>query len=197
MYEFKLPDLGEGIHEGEVLKWHVVEGGPIKEDDPLVDIETDKAAVTIPSPRGGTIVKLAGKVGDIVHTGSVITVIDDGPAAAPAPAAAAPAPAAAAAKPQAAPPKPEALHTSMGNAIPSGATAAPGRKAIATPATRRIARERGIDINQVAGSGKGGRVTADDLGSFASGGGPALDPAQGGAQDGHQHGACAARLPHG
>jgi pyruvate dehydrogenase E2 component (dihydrolipoamide acetyltransferase) len=60
---FKLPDLGEGIHEGEILKWHVAAGGEVKEDAPLVEVETDKAAVTIPSPRKGRIVSVAGKPG--------------------------------------------------------------------------------------------------------------------------------------
>ena len=78
MFEFILPDLGEGIAEGEILKWYVEEGGPIVEDEPLVDVETDKAAVTIPSPRGGTIAALKGKVGDIVNVGDVVVVIDDG-----------------------------------------------------------------------------------------------------------------------
>ncbi|MBU0741501.1 2-oxo acid dehydrogenase subunit E2, partial [bacterium] len=78
MFEFKLPDLGEGIHEGEVLKWHVQPGDTIAEDAPLVDVETDKAAVTIPSPRGGKIVTVVGEVGDVVETGQVIAVIDDG-----------------------------------------------------------------------------------------------------------------------
>ncbi|NJN64729.1 MAG: 2-oxo acid dehydrogenase subunit E2, partial [Acidobacteria bacterium] len=75
MFEFKLPDLGEGIHEGEILKWHVVVGDVIAEDVPLVDIETDKAAVTIPSPRGGKIASLAGKEGGTVQVGHVIAVI--------------------------------------------------------------------------------------------------------------------------
>jgi pyruvate dehydrogenase E2 component (dihydrolipoamide acetyltransferase) len=78
VYEFKLPDLGEGIHEGEILKWHVTTGDTIQEDAPLVDVETDKAAVTIPSPRGGKIVSLGGGIGDTVNVGQVITVIDDG-----------------------------------------------------------------------------------------------------------------------
>ena len=80
MYEFKLPDLGEGIHEGEILKWHIATGQTIQEDDSLVDVETDKAAVTIPSPRSGQIVSLTGEVGDTVTVGQVITVIDDGTA---------------------------------------------------------------------------------------------------------------------
>ncbi|MBD3166106.1 2-oxo acid dehydrogenase subunit E2, partial [bacterium] len=78
MFEFKLPDLGEGIHEGELLKWYVGVDDEIGEDDPLCDVETDKAAVTIPSPRGGKVVKLKGDVGDTLHTGEVIAVIDDG-----------------------------------------------------------------------------------------------------------------------
>ena len=78
MFEFILPDLGEGIAEGEILKWHVEEGGPVVEDEPLVDIETDKAAVTIPAPRGGKIAALKGKVGDILNVGDVAVVIDDG-----------------------------------------------------------------------------------------------------------------------
>ncbi|HOS62902.1 MAG TPA: 2-oxo acid dehydrogenase subunit E2, partial [Myxococcota bacterium] len=76
MFEFRLPDLGEGIHEGEVLKWHVNPGDKIVEDAPLVDVETDKAAVTIPSPRSGVVVSTTGKVGDIVKTGQVLAVID-------------------------------------------------------------------------------------------------------------------------
>ena len=75
MYEFKLPDLGEGIHEGEILKWYVEPGGEIQEDEPLVDVETDKAAVTIPSPKGGKVVTRNGNVGDTVLVGNVIVVI--------------------------------------------------------------------------------------------------------------------------
>jgi pyruvate/2-oxoglutarate dehydrogenase complex dihydrolipoamide acyltransferase (E2) component len=89
LFEFKLPDLGEGIAEGEILKWHVTEGGDVVEDAPLVDVETDKAAVTIPSPRGGRIASLRGKVGDTVNVGDVVVVIDDGAGAKAAPAAAA------------------------------------------------------------------------------------------------------------
>ena len=137
MFEFKLPDLGEGVHEGEILKWHVAEGGEIAEDAPLVDVETDKAAVTIPSPAGGTLTKQGGKVGDVVMVGSVIAVID----AAGAPAAKAPAKAAAPAKPavpvsapaRPAPPvaaKPAAPAPSA-PASPAGATPLPGAGPVA------------------------------------------------------------------
>ena len=78
MHEFKLPDLGEGIHEGEILKWHVEPGVTINEDDPLVEVETDKAAVTIPSPYSGKVITRTGDVGDTVLVGDVIVVIDQG-----------------------------------------------------------------------------------------------------------------------
>jgi pyruvate/2-oxoglutarate dehydrogenase complex dihydrolipoamide acyltransferase (E2) component len=136
VYEFKLPDLGEGIHEGEILKWHVAPGGTIQEDEPLVDVETDKAALTIPSPRGGKIVSLAGKVGDTVLVGGVLAVIDDGTGVAVAP------PSAAVEAP-AVKPAPSAAAAPAPVARPAGAPAAPaalGGRVIATPATRRLAR---------------------------------------------------------
>ncbi len=148
MFEFKLPDLGEGIAEGEILKWHVEVGQTVAEDAPLVDVETDKAAVTIPSPRGGAVTALSGKVGDVVNVGDVVAVIDDGSAAATVEPVAAPEPPAAVAPPAAAP-----------------AAKADGRRrpVPAAPATRRLAREMGVDINTIAGSGPAGRVTADDV----------------------------------
>lgn len=175
MFEFKLPDLGEGIHEGEVLKWHVQPGDVVEEDAPLVDVETDKAAVTIPSPRGGMVAATTGEVGDVVETGQVIAVIDDGSGAAVAPSAptgraaeetpaglpeAEPEPAAAAAGPAR---RPETQPNS----------AVPGRPVPAAPATRRLARELGVDINALAGSGPGGRVLPADVRVVAAGGAPA------------------------
>ncbi len=176
MFEFKLPDLGEGIHEGEVLKWYVQPGDVVEEDAPLVDVETDKAAVTIPSPRGGSVVSVAGEVGDVVETGQVIAVIDDGAEAAPSggtgraaeetpmglPEAEEETAAAAPAAPKAAP----AAATPANSAVP-------GRPVPAAPATRRLAREMGVDINAVAGTGPAGRVTPDDVKAFAAGGAPA------------------------
>ncbi|MBN2491986.1 MAG: 2-oxo acid dehydrogenase subunit E2 [Planctomycetes bacterium] len=193
MFEFKLPDLGEGVHEGELLKWYVAEGDVIAEDAPLVDVETDKAAVTIPSPRGGRVVRLSGAVGDTLKVGAVIAVIDDGAAAAaaaPAPAAAEPA---APAREEAggqtaaaeAPPKP---------AAPAATAPAPARAAPApvhdrrgpvpaAPATRRVAREMGIDLAAVPGSGPGGRITLEDLKAFAAGGAPRPAAAGTGAEE--------------
>ena len=181
MFEFKLPDLGEGIAEGEILKWHVTEGGDVVEDAPLVDVETDKAAVTIPSPRGGRIASLRGKVGDTVNVGDVVVVIDDGvgaKAGAVAPAAAKPvaaAPAAAAVAPA------QVGGQSVGSQAPAPvsapAAAGPRRPVPAAPATRRLARELKVDINQVPATGPAGRVTPEDVHRFAAGGSAAPAPA--------------------
>jgi len=167
VFEFKLPDLGEGIAEGELLKWYVNEGDTIAEDADLMDVETDKAAVTIPSPVAGTVVRLNGKVGDTINVGDVVVVVDDGTggAVSKAPTAtkteSAPVPAAT--------PAPIATQPIT-----------PGRPVPAAPATRRIARELGIDVNLVPGTGRGGRVTQDDVRAFANGSVPvaASAPAQ-------------------
>src|SRR6478736_3552373 len=101
-FEFKLPDIGEGVVEGEIVKWLVKEGDPVAEDQPLVEVMTDKATVTIPSPRRGKVTRTFGKEGEIakVHHPLVALEVDGGTAAATngsAPAHAAPVPAAAAA----------------------------------------------------------------------------------------------------
>ncbi|MCK5799626.1 MAG: 2-oxo acid dehydrogenase subunit E2 [Deltaproteobacteria bacterium] len=190
MYEFRLPDLGEGIHEGEILQWYVRPGDTVEEDAPLVEVETDKAAVTIPSPRGGLVVSVVGGVGDVVKTGQSICVIDDGAEAGVKDASAA---AAATATSKTAeipsttatsetveiPPK---TATSETVEIPSPApargpgaspanSAIPGRPVPAAPATRRLARELGVDLQTLHGSGPGGRVLADDVLAVASGDG--------------------------
>ena len=152
MYEFKLPDLGEGIHEGEILKWYVQPGEAIAEDAPLVDVETDKAAVTIPSPVGGTVAELCGKVGQIMLVGHVLVRIDDGSAAVKAPAGE---PAAAEA---------EARATIGGaHATPQSPVPDPRSPVPAAPATRRLARELGVDLREVTASGPAGRVTPEDV----------------------------------
>ncbi|MBM3324573.1 MAG: 2-oxo acid dehydrogenase subunit E2 [Calditrichaeota bacterium] len=154
MYEFKLPDLGEGIHEGEILKWHVSVGEMIKEDDPLVDVETDKAAVTIPSPKSGKIVSLNGKIGDTISVGDVVAAFAmEGEEVAAPPKVVAPPkvpPPPAVAPPPKVPVAPATPISSKGP-IP------------AAPATRRFARENAIDIRLVAPTGPGGRVTLDDV----------------------------------
>ncbi len=159
MFEFILPDLGEGIAEGEILKWYVEEGGQIVEDEPLVDVETDKAAVTIPSPVGGKVVALKGKVGDIVNVGDVVIVIDDGSGEAAA------AEETAAGSTFAEPDKVEAAP--VPEAVAPAAMPGVRRPVPAAPATRRLARKLKVDINLVTPSGPGGRITPDDVHRFA------------------------------
>ncbi|RKZ18628.1 hypothetical protein DRQ50_03740 [bacterium] len=159
MFEFKLPDLGEGIAEGEILKWHVTDGGSVDEDAPLVDVETDKAAVTIPSPKGGTIKALKGAVGDIVNVGDVVVVIDDGSGEAAA------VEEAVAATTFAEPDKPGPVE--VPETVAPAAMPGVRRPVPAAPATRRLARKLKLDINLVTPSGPGGRVIPEDVHRFA------------------------------
>ena len=78
MYDFKLADIGEGLHEGQILKWAVKVGDTVKEGDTLVTIETDKVNAELPSPASGVIVKLGGAEGDTLHVGETVAIIDDG-----------------------------------------------------------------------------------------------------------------------
>ncbi len=200
--EFKLPDIGEGIAEGEIVSWKVKAGQSVKEEDEFVEVMTDKATVTITVPFTGVIAELRCKEGDVVPVGSVIAVIDAGaaggaaaapapakPAAAPAPApaapkAAAPVPAAAPApapvappKPATAPPAPVAAPAAAAAPAPAPVPAAAAKafvqsspgKVLAAPATRRRARELGIDLATVAASGPRGRITNDDLATAGTG----------------------------
>ena len=149
-YEFKLPDIGEGVAEGEVVKWLVKEGVEVKENQPLVEIMTDKVNVEIPSPRKGTILKLMAKEGEAVKVGQVLLVIGDkGEHGAPSvqmlPAQ----------KPTSLEPKtastqgpPVAVQKTAPIAEPKVA-----REILATPATRKLARDLGVDITTVQGTG--------------------------------------------
>jgi pyruvate dehydrogenase E2 component (dihydrolipoamide acetyltransferase) len=177
--EFKLPDIGEGVTEGEIVSWLVKAGDPVSQDQEMVEVMTDKATVTIGAPKAGRVAEVRGNVGDVVPVGQVLVVLDleAGGAEAPAPAAAAPAPAAAAPVQAARPSAPVA--TAVGDLkerLP-GMTEQPARasnyfsdKPLAAPATRKLARELGVDLRQVAPTGTGGRVSRDDVEHFAQSG---------------------------
>jgi len=149
IYEFKLPDIGEGVVEGEIVKWLVKPGDVITEDQALVEVMTDKATVTIPSPKAGKVLKVFGNEGEVakVHAPLVQLEVEGGGAEAEAPKAEAPA------------------------AAPAAAAAAgePGKRVLATPVTRRIAREHGVDLASVPGTGPQGRVTKADVLAFVEG----------------------------
>ncbi len=173
-FDFHLPDLAEGMTEAEIVSWKVQVGDSVAMDQPLVEVMSDKATVEIPSPRAGKMSSLNYKEGDMCAVGAVLFVIDEGGGNGVATGAvAATAPAASAPLAVPAPP------TSAPVAVPAAAAAsvaAPGAKVLATPGTRRLARELGIDIRTVAGSGKRGRVTSDDV-RAARGGAIASAPA--------------------
>jgi len=180
VFAFELPDIGEGVVEGEVVEWMVAVGDSVKEDDPILSVMTDKATVEIPSPTDGVVKSIEGEPGSILAVGQVCIefeidgdgnavaepetkveeevpavveetpepVVEDEPEPAPEPA---PAPA----------PKPTPV-----------VVAAPGARPLASPAVRQRARESGIDLASVAGSGPAGRITHSDLDSWKSAGSP-------------------------
>ncbi len=170
VYEFRLPDVGEGVAEGEVVKWLVKEGTEVKENQPLVEIMTDKVNVEIPSPRKGTILKLMAKEGEAVKVGQVLLVLGEkgeqtsAPAATltSTPTAAKPA-AATPAKPTVAPPSPV-----LAAVVPKKP-----QEILATPATRKLARDLGVDLATVQGTGSGGRIVDDDVKRYKDVGGRA------------------------
>ena len=140
-YEFKLPDLGEGLTEGEIARWLVSEGQEIAEDDPLVEVQTDKTTVEIPSPAGGKVARILVAEGDVVPVGTVLVVIgEDGAGAAPEE------------QPRA---EPQPLRD---------------QRARATPLVRRLAQELSVDIEGIEGTGPQGRVTEEDVRAAAGGG---------------------------
>lgn len=145
---FKLPDLGEGLTEGEVYRWLVTEGQHVREDDPLVEIQTDKATVDIPSPFEGTVLKILVAEGEIVPVGTELVLIGEPGDVAAAPSSAAPAPPVAAAP---------------------AAPAAAGKVA-ATPLVRKVAQDLGVDLAELTGTGPGGRITEDDVRAASSAG---------------------------
>lgn len=153
-YEFRLPDIGEGLAEAEVAKWLVSVGDQVNEDQPVVEMMTDKATVELPSPGTGVVVERLAAEGDVVKTGSVLYVLETD------------------------------TRIGSGGHEPSIATArqdtrtesAPAAEAVgvlAPPAVRKLAREMGVDLGRVKGTGPGGRISAEDVKRHSSGGGQA------------------------
>lgn len=160
-FEFKFPDIGEGLTEGEIVRWLVKEGDEIKEGQPLVEVETDKALAEIPSPKTGVILKIMAKEKEIVKVGQVIVIIGERGEALAAP-----------------PPRPRSvgvvgeLEEAPEEAPSVTVTAEPvktvlvSEHALATPAVRALAKELGVDINKVKGSRPEGRVLEKDVRQF-------------------------------
>ncbi|HUL59901.1 MAG TPA: dihydrolipoamide acetyltransferase family protein [Anaeromyxobacteraceae bacterium] len=170
-YQLELPDIGEGVVEAEVQKWFVKPGDLVLEDQPLVEVMTDKATVVIPSPRRGRVIRLFCEEGQVakVHAPLVELEVEAGAAAVPA------APAAAA------PRAPRPAPGGPAGAVALGPQRLTGAKALAAPAVRALAREMGVDINAVRGTGPDGRVTKEDVSAHrggANGGGAGPAPAR-------------------
>lgn len=157
-FEFKLPDLGEGLTEGEIARWLVREGQEIAEDDPLVEIATDKTTVEIPSPAAGLVSRILVAEGEVVPVGTTLVVIggDDGGVAEPV----------AEARPAPAPRS-------------SGAARGDGEKVRATPLVRRLAQELGVELATVEGTGLQGRITEEDVRAAAGGSSARREPIRG------------------
>lgn len=180
---FILPDLGEGVHEAELIKWRVKPGERVSEHQTLAEMETDKALVEVPSPWAGVIKELKGNEGDIIKVGSILVTYEVG----------AEPKSKGRATPVAHEEKPT-VEEDQGTVVGSvgGSLRVPDRfarrtpeeaapehgKALATPAVRRIACEAGVDINKVHGTGRGGRVTASDIQEYAEHKAPAAAPRQ-------------------
>jgi pyruvate dehydrogenase E2 component (dihydrolipoamide acetyltransferase) len=157
LYEFRLPDVGEGVAEGEVVRWLVKEGDQVQEDQPMVEIMTDKATVEIPTPRSGRVAKLMFAEGQVCPVGKVLIAIEiPDTAAGDAIAAAAPA------RVEVAPAAATGEKASRNNGVN-----ARDAGVLATPATRKLARDVDVDIRDVTGTGPAGRVTSDDVRAHA------------------------------
>ncbi|WP_238651607.1 2-oxo acid dehydrogenase subunit E2 [Paenibacillus piscarius] len=156
-FEYKFPELGEGLHEGEIIKMHIKVGDKITDDDIIMEVQNDKAVVEVPSPVNGTVVEVFAKDGQVCRVGEVVAVIaaegdvphqEGGHAEASGAQGAAPSQAAA----------------------PAAAVPAPDREVLATPSVRKFARDKGVDISKVNGSGKNGKITLEDVEAFLKGG---------------------------
>ena len=157
MYEFKLPDVGEGIHEAEVLNWLVEVGDTVTVNQPILEIQTDKAVVEIPSPVGGTVAEIRIEAGTLAHVGDILIIFSTDEKSATTTA-----------------PKVAAVSKSTNGQQAATATATkatvgiagPGKRVLAAPAVRKMALEASINLADVPGSGPAGRVLPSDVRNF-------------------------------
>jgi len=169
VFEFKLPDIGEGIHEGEIVKWFVKDGDTVKEDDILLEVQNDKAVVEIPAPVDGTVKEVKVSEGTVAVVGDVLITFDiegDAPAG----------------EEEAAPEQPKAeekteetVQADVKEDGPREVQLHKSERVIAMPSIRKYAREKGVDIREVKGSGDNGRVLKEDIDAFANGEAPAAE----------------------
>ncbi|GBF75872.1 hypothetical protein PA598K_04306 [Paenibacillus sp. 598K] len=183
-FEYRFPELGEGLHEGEIVKIHIKPGDKVTDEDIIMDVQNDKAIVEVPCPVEGKVLEVLVKDGQVCHVGDVVAIIDaegDVPDQAPAP------------EPEAAPEQakeaektelPETKGSETASADKAdgssdkGADDAGKAQILATPSVRKYGREQGVELSQVKGTGKNGRITREDIDQFAAGGGAAAPEAK-------------------
>ncbi|WP_141501300.1 dihydrolipoamide acetyltransferase family protein [Paenibacillus luteus] len=163
-FEYRFPELGEGLHEGEIVKVNIKVGDTVTDDDIIMEVQNDKAIVEVPCPVNGKVLEVLVKDGQVCHVGEIVAIID---AEGELPEQAAPA----AEAPKAEVPKAEAAPVAEAPKAEAPATAPTAPKAtgglvLATPSVRKFAREKGVDLTQVGGTGKNGRITRDDVNGF-------------------------------
>lgn len=176
-FEYRFPELGEGLHEGEIIKIHIKQGDKVTDDDIVMDVQNDKAVVEVPCPVNGTVLEVLVKDGQVCHVGEVVAIID---AEGDVPEQEAPAEdhskqevdtAKGSADTTTSPAQSSPAEAKQGGATESSAPAAPNKDVLATPSVRKFAREQGIDIASVNGTGNNGKITKEDVEAFKNGGG--------------------------
>ncbi|RLG20321.1 hypothetical protein DRN67_00245 [Candidatus Micrarchaeota archaeon] len=163
VFEFKFPDVGEGIHEGKIVKWLVKEGERVKADQPVAEVETDKAVVEVPCPKDGYLLKQYFKEGDVIKVGQIMFAVGEEEEKAreidQSEEAPKKKPVSKRGKEEKSEKKEEKMEENSGS----------GGRVLATPATRKFAKDRGVDLSKVKGSGPGGRITIDDVKKYKEG----------------------------
>lgn len=167
-YEFKLPELGEGLVEGEIVQWHIKPGDQISEDDVICEVQNDKAVVEIPSPVDGVVKEIVVQEGTVANVGDVLATIEvEGAVAAGSEEGSSSAGAADTAEAVESPASSAAEENTPSVAantdVQQAVEQTEKRKVLATPAVRKFAREQGVNIAEVVGTGKNGRVTKEDI----------------------------------
>lgn len=182
-FEYRFPELGEGLHEGEIIKMHIKPGDKVTDDDIIMEVQNDKAVVEVPCPVNGTVQEVFTKDGQVCRVGEVVAIID---AEGEVPEQEAPAgdhgaqeadAAKGSADTTSSPAASSPADAKEGGADQAPAPAAPNKEVLATPSVRKFAREQGVDITQVSGTGNNGKVTKEDVEAFKNGGGQAAAPA--------------------
>ncbi|HET7629527.1 MAG TPA: dihydrolipoamide acetyltransferase family protein [Bacillales bacterium] len=179
-YQFKFPELGEGITEGEIVKWMVKEGDEVKEDDILAEVQNDKAVVELPSPVDGKILELKADEGDTVHVEDVIVVFDaEGEGEDEGDDASGEGEESGSDNEKAKDEGKKDDDSASEAGKESKETSSSDKRVIAMPSVRKYAREKGVDIQEVSGSGNNGRILKEDVDQFLEGGGEKAEAAEG------------------